>query len=199
MIRINLLPIKELQAEVSRRRALLIGAVTLGSVAIFLLSTYLYQSYQLSSLGAELAALRAEIQALNQKVKEVADLQAKIKDLRGKQKVIEDLTMKKTGPVLVMTSLSQATPSRLWLTDLRETKGNVTMNGLAVDNETIANFLRSLSSSKHFTNVELVETTQGAGPSATFKKFAVKAGIIYRTPDAQLGDGKAGGGAKQER
>ena len=77
MIRINLLPIKELQAEVNRRRDLVIGAVTLSLVAALLLGTYLFQSYQLTKLEGELTELRAELQALNSKVKEVAELQAK--------------------------------------------------------------------------------------------------------------------------
>jgi type IV pilus assembly protein PilN len=191
MIRINLLPIKELRAEVSRRRDLVIGSVTLGLVAVLLLGMYVFQTYQLTTLEKELAGIRAELQALNTKVKEVADLQLKIKDLRSKQKIIDDLNQKKTGPVLVMTSLSQATPTRLWLTDMRESAGSVTMNGVAVDHETIANFIRSLALSKHFTNVELLETTQGAGPTAAFKKFAIKAGVSYRAPDAQLTDAKA--------
>ena len=182
MIRINLLPIKQLQAEVARRREIIIGSVVLGTALLLLLGTYLYQSFQLTGLEKELAGLRTELQALNAKVKEVSDLQVKIKDLRGKQKIIEDLNNKKSGPVLVMASLSLATPASLWLTDLRESGGNVTMNGLAADNETIANFMRSLAASKHFTNVELVEATRGAGTTAAHKKFAIKARAIYRAP-----------------
>jgi len=191
MIRINLLPVKQLQAEVTRRRELIIGSVVLGSALLFLLGVYLYQSYQLTRMEKELAGLRTELQALNANVKEVADLQVKIKDLRGKQKIIDDLNKKKTGPVLVMASLSRATPARLWLTDLRESGGSVTMNGLAPDNETVANFMRSLALSKHFANVELVETTRGVGPAAAWKKFAIRAGVIYRAPDAPPPDAKS--------
>ncbi|MGH7797152.1 MAG: PilN domain-containing protein [Candidatus Binatia bacterium] len=193
MIRINLLPIKQLQAEVTRRREIIIASVVLGSLLVGLLGTYLYQSYQLTQLEKELAGLRAELQALNTKVKEVADLQIKIKDLRGKQKIIEELNGKKTGPVLVMASLSRATPASLWLTDLRESGGSVTMNGLAVDNETVADFMRSLAASRHFRNVELVETTQGVGPTSGLKKFSIKTRVIYRPPDARPSDAKTKG------
>ncbi|MGH7852659.1 MAG: PilN domain-containing protein [Candidatus Binatia bacterium] len=185
MIHINLLPIKQLQAEVTRRREIIIGSVVLAGALLLLLGTHLYQSYQLTQSENELAGLRTELQALNAKVKEVADLQVKIKDLRGKQKIIEDLNNKKSGPVLVMASLSLATPASLWLTDLREGGGNVTMNGLAADHETVANFMRSLATSKHFTNVELIETTQGAGPTAALKKFAIRARVVYRAPSGQ--------------
>jgi Tfp pilus assembly protein PilN len=182
MIRINLLPIKQLQAEITRRREIMIGSVVLGAAVLLIVGLHIYQAYYLSSLEAQLAALRAELQILNSRVKEVSDLQVKIKDLRSKQTIIEDLARKKSGPVLVMASLSRATPASLWLTELREAGGNVVMNGMAADNETIAQFLRSLGASGHFANIELVESVQG--PSAGVKKFSVKARALYRpTPE----------------
>lgn len=195
MIRINLLPIKQLQAEVTRQRQITVGSAVLGTVLVLLGGVYLYQSHQLSSLETELAGLRTELRVLNSKVKEVADLQVKIKESRGKQKIIDDLNRKKIGPVLVMASLSRATPTSLWLTDLKETGGTVTMNGLAVDNETIADFMRSLSASKFFTNVELVESTEGTGPSASMKKFAIKTKVMYRPPDLPPAADKSKAGA----
>jgi type IV pilus assembly protein PilN len=198
MIRINLLPVKELQAEVTRRREMIIGSVVLGVALVLLLGTHLYQTYQLTNREKELAALRTELQALNAKVKEVAALQVKIKDLRGKQKIIDDLNGKKSGPVLVMASLSQATPASLWLTDLRESGGTVTMNGLATDNETVASFMKSLAGSKHFTGVELIETTQGAGATSALKKFALRARAVYRPQNPAPADSKAGAPAKKE-
>ena len=183
MIRINLLPIKALQAEVTRRREIITGSTVLGVVVALLGGTYAYQSYALSQLQNELAGLRTELQALNVKVKEVGDLQNRIKDLRSKNKIIADLNGKKSGPVLVMESLSSATPSSLWLTDLKESGGNATMNGLAVDNQTIADFMKTIAGSKYFSNVELVETTQGAGPTASLKKFSIKTSVRYRPPE----------------
>jgi len=191
MIRINLLPVKALRAEVERRREIIIGSTVLAAVVVLLVGTHVYQSYQLSQLQKELTTLRSELQALNVKIKEVGDLQIKIKDLRGKNKIIEDLNRKKSGPVLVMESLSNSTPGSLWLTDLRESGGNLTMNGLAVDNQTIADFLKSIAASKYFNNVELIETTQGAGPSASLKKFSIKTGVLYRPPEATSPDAKS--------
>ncbi len=188
MIRINLLPVKALRAEVTRRREIVIGAVVLGAVLALLIGTHIYQALELSGLQTELASLRADLQALNVKIKEVGDLQNKIKDLRSKNKIIENLNKKKSGPVLVMENLSSATPNSLWLTDLRESGGNVTMNGLAVDNQTIADFMKAIALSKHFNNVELVETTQGAGPTASLKKFSIRTGVLYRSPETFSND-----------
>jgi len=202
MIRINLLPFKALRAEVTRRREITIGAVVLGSVLVLLAAAHLYQSYALTQLEKELAGLRSDIQALNVKVKQVGDLQTKIKDLKGKNKIIEDLNKKKSGPVLVMESLSTATPASLWLTDMRESGGNLTMNGVATDNQTVADFMRALTASKYFSTVELIETTQGAGPTASLKKFSIKTAVVYRPPEAAPVDAKTkvdGGVKKAEK
>jgi type IV pilus assembly protein PilN len=184
MIRINLLPIKALQAEVTRRREIITGSSVLGSLLVLLIGAHIYQSREISQLQNELAALRSELQTLNLKVKEVGDLQNKIKDFRSKNKIIEDLNKKKSGPVLVMESLSSAMPTSLWLTEFKESGGSLTMNGVAVDNQTIAEFMKAIAQSKYFKNVELIETTQGTGATGALKKFALKTSVVYRPAEA---------------
>jgi len=189
MIRINLLPVKEIKAEVSRRRDLFTGGVTLGLTALILVGVYLYQSYRLSNLGNELAGLRKDIEVLNAKVKQLGDLQNRIKDFSSKNKVIDDLNQKKIGPVKVMESLSAATPPTLWLTEFKETNGGLDIRGLALDNQTVADFLNTLGKSGHFKDVELIETIQAEEKSGPYKKFAIKAGVVYRAA-ASVGDAK---------
>jgi type IV pilus assembly protein PilN len=184
MIRINLLPVKELKAELARRRQLLIAGVSVGVTVLLLLGLYLYQSYRVADLRTQLADLRKEIEALNLKVKEVGDLEGKIKEFKGKHRVIDDLNKKKIGPVRIMESLSSATPGSLWLTEFRENSGTILINGLAVDNQAVADFLEALAKSAHFQNVELIETTQSDEKSGSYKKFSIRTAISYqpRTP-----------------
>jgi type IV pilus assembly protein PilN len=179
MIRVNLLPVKELLAAVNRRRELTLGAIVLGGATFILLGLFLKQTYDLSALNNELTSLRSEIQALNTKVKQVGDLQNKIKDLTAKHKVIADLNRKKAGPVGVMESLSAATPARLWLTEFREIGGKVTVTGFAADNQTVADFLKGLAATAYFRDVELVETTQGAQDASPYKRFSIRAAVLY--------------------
>ena len=149
MIRINLLPVKERKAEVSRRRELTLGGVVLGSTVLVLAGLYVYQFYRLSTLNSELVGLRDEIQALDVKVKQVGDLQNKIEEFKSKNKIIEDLERKKVGPVRVMESLSAAAPPSLWLTEFKDIGGNLVINGQAIDNQTVADFLKALVSSSY--------------------------------------------------
>lgn len=187
MIRINLLPVREITAEFGRRQEIMVAAVSLGLVVIVLTGVYLMQIRKASHLEAELAGLRQEIEALNSKAKGVGEMEKKVAELRGKVKVIDDLNKKKTGPVRVMESLSSAIPQGLWLTQFRETSGNATIDGLAVDNQTIAEFLRALSGSAYFDNVELVETAQVEQEGVPLKRFSLNSSLLYqpRVPSNQ--------------
>ena len=180
MIRINLLPVKELKAEVVRRRELMIGGVSLALTSVLLLLIYAYQWRQAFALQSELDELQKELQVLNVKAKDVAELQRKIKEFSGKNKVIDDINKKKSGPVRVMESLAAATPSALWLTEFKETGGNLTITGVAVDNQTIAEFLKALASHAYFNNTELVETTQNQQAGLPPRRFLIKARLNYQ-------------------
>lgn len=184
MIRINLLPVKELTAEVGRRQQLVIGGLAVIVTVALLVFLYFTQFYRLYSLRTEADGLKKELEVLSVQLKEVGDLQQKVKALEQKIKVIDDLGKKKVGPVKVMESLSLATPSRLWLTEFRESGGNLTINGLAVDNQTVADFLKSLSTFAYFNNAELVETTRVDLEGIPLQKFSIKSQLLYQLPSA---------------
>jgi type IV pilus assembly protein PilN len=191
MIRINLLPVKELKAEVGRRREVMIASVSLVVTVASILGVYFYQLNRTSTLEKELAELRSELQVFNRKVKEVALIQSKIKENQSKLQVLESINKKKAGPTGVMESLSAATPGSLWLTEFRETGGNVTITGVAVDNQTIAEFLKALGSYAFFKETELVETTQSEQPGMPPRRFAIKSKLFYQPPPEPAASDKA--------
>ena len=180
MIRINLLSVREVRAEVGRRMEFVVAGLCLGVTFLLVLAVFLYQFYRSSRAAGELAGLRTEIAGMEAQVKEVAELQKKIADLTQKNKVIEDLTKKKAGPVRVMESLSSAMPERLWLTEFKETGGALVLTGQAIDNQTVADLLRALAASIYFANVDLVESIQTEPEKTPFKKFSVKSQVLYQ-------------------
>ena len=199
MIRINLLPVRQIRAEFGRRQELTIAGVCVGLTVVLALGVHLFQWNYLSKFEKERDELRKEIVTLNAKVKEVGDLRKQISDLKAKNQVIEELMKKKSGPVRVMESLSAATPPRLWLTEFKETGGNLSMSGLAVDNQTIADFLKALAGSGHFKDVELVETTQIEQQGVPLKKFSIKSTLLYQPPPPSPQKAEAAPAVKEEK
>ncbi len=186
MIRINLLPLKEARRAIGRRQQMALALLAFLVVALVMLVPYLWQSRRISRLDREIAELRAVLVKLDQQTQEIKDLERKRADLRAKLKVIDDLQQKRVGPSHILDDLSAAAPEKLWLVEFSDVNGLATLTGLALDNQTIATFMRQLQGSKYFYEVDLVETAQseparsaGAAAGPVFKKFIIKAHLDY--------------------
>lgn len=186
MIRINLLPVKEAQRAVGRRQRLSVALLS-GAVAILVMVVpYVLQERRLARVQTEIDQLTAEIAKFDEQTREVRDLDKKRGELTAKLKIIEQLKQKRVGPVRILDDLSKAAPDKLWLVDFTDANGSATMTGMALDNQTIATFMRQLQTSKYFFDVDLVETSQtdpvhvaGTTTGMVFKKFIIKARLDY--------------------
>jgi type IV pilus assembly protein PilN len=187
VIRINLLPLREAQQAVGRRRQVALVILSILLALLMMTVPFSLQRRRLNQLDAEVATLQAEIAILNERAKEVRDLDKKRLDLEAKLKVITDLQQKRVGPLRVLEDLSAATPEKLWLVEFTDVGGAATLTGTALDNQTIATFLRRLLASNYFYEVDLVETTQAdlarGGPippnGMSLKRFIIKARLDY--------------------
>lgn len=208
MIRINLLPIREAQQAVGRRRQVAFVILSVLLALLMMTVPFSLQRRRLNQLDAEVATLRAEIAILNERAKEVRDLDRKRLDLEAKLKVITDLQQKRVGPLRVLEDLSTATPDKLWLVEFTDVGGAATLTGMALDNQTIATFLRRLLASNYFYDVDLVETAQAdlarSGPippsGMSLERFIIKARLDYlgqggKAAPRPSGDGAAKTGA----
>ncbi len=185
MIRINLLSSREIEAEIGRRQDIVVAVLGLGTAVALCLAVFLYQMFRTTMLQREVSSLRAEIASIEGSAKEVAELQSTIASLKQKVTVIEDLSKKKVGPVRVMESLSASAPERLWVTEFKENGGNLTLTGMAIDNQTVADFMKALQGTQYFKDVELVEAAQAQQDKLALKKFAVRSRLLYQPQPEQ--------------
>lgn len=205
MIRINLLPLKEAERSAGRRNQVSLIALGATIALLIMVVPYMNQSRQLANIEAERTQVQQEIDRYNVQVKEVAQLEQLRRDVQSKLQVVRDLNDKRVGPAHVLRDLSLATPDNLWLLDFNEGNGNATFTGMALDNETIARFMRQLSASPYFVGVDLVETsrrdsakgTTSVGGPESFTRFIVKATIDYFGRDGAPAPGAEGAGTEQ--
>ncbi len=187
MIRINLLPLRDAERAVGRRNQASLVALGATISALIMIVPYMIQGRQIAEIEKDIRDTQDQIKIYNQKVEEVNDLDRVRLDVQAKLQVVQDLNDKRVGPARVLQDLSVATPENLWLLDFNEGNANATLTGMALDNETIARFMRQLSSSQYFVAVDLVETSRRsaanlpktAGAPVSFTRFIVKATIDY--------------------
>jgi type IV pilus assembly protein PilN len=183
VIRVNLLPVREVEREAGRRQETRLVYLGIALVAVVLAGIEFGSRMQLGPLKKEYAKLQDDIVALDKKSTELAQLEAEKKDLEEKLKTIATLEAKKVGPVNVLSDLSDAAPEQVWLLEFKESGGLATISGLGLDDQTIANFMRKLSGSPYFDGVDLVETAQSEQDGVQLKRFVVNARLSYSGKD----------------
>lgn len=166
MIRINLLPVREWKKRESVRKQISIFFLSLALLLVGLLAAgstiqgkVMIQRQELKSLEAQkqkLAYVNKKISAVNKKTREVENKFASIEKLQqGRMFTVQALDE-------IVTSLPL---NRLWLTNLQFNNGNMNLSGIALDNHTVALFMRRLDASAICSNVKLknskLKTVQG--------------------------------------
>jgi type IV pilus assembly protein PilN len=196
MIRINLMPRAEARRQAARQRDKQVATLIAAALAVLIVATEFFTRREANQVQAEADAYQAELADLTRRHMEATQLDKKRAQLRAKLETIEILERQRRGPVHVLDDLSSATPEKLWLTEMRESGGGVTLLGKGLDNQTIAQFMRRLGESRYFENVDLVETKQIEEGQAKLKQFTISARVNYagRTrPAAQPAAGAAEG------
>jgi len=176
MIRINLLPFRAARIKENIRR----------QVTIYLLSTVflvLALSYYTLDFSKKVKALRADHEAKQRQLAtykattaKLTQLKATLDDVEMKLNTIRELEKSKSGPVKLLADVAMSVPrEKLWLVSLKETKGILTLEGTAMDNETVADFMDRLESTETMNSVVLVKTQQKEIPTLklNLKDFAL--------------------------
>jgi type IV pilus assembly protein PilN len=169
MVKINLLPIR-----LELRKKALIEHIVL--IVLCVVLTLIFEWFiqititsQREALIREVATTKIEIKKLTAEAGEIEKFKQQKQELEKKLDVIQDLNAKKTGPVEVLDELSTIIPDKAWLTSLSNKGDSMVLEGQAVDNTTIATFMKQLQASKHFDNVTLVLSQQEGGK----QKFSI--------------------------
>jgi len=173
MIRINLLPKK----EIKKRAALLEQGVVAG-VAVFvvlagLLLFYMHAQGKVEALEQDIAKTKLELKEMEKKKAQIEEYKAAELVVQRKIDVIKKLEQQKSGPVLMLDEIAKVLPPKMWLTQLKSQGSSLTMEGIAIDNETIAEFMTKLEATSQFSNIELQVSQETKIEDYELKKFTV--------------------------
>lgn len=186
-IRINLLEDVGQETASPRRTELVLAgsaiAVTVGLI------WYLYsaQTTQAGALTTDLARLKSELEIMRKQNEAIVKLIKDKADLEKKIQVVQRLTspQRRAASVRILDDLSLSTPAFLWLTEFSEKSGSATINGKAIDNQTVASFAHNLAQSPYFEKIEIRETVQEeanrkqTGAPSSLTRFLIESGVNY--------------------
>lgn len=144
MVRINLIPIREiLRKRELKQFGITAGAMVLGTILIAA-ATYLYFDMERSNLQEQAARFSKELQNLKAKNKEISELKNEITRLQKQVDTIQQLTKVRDTPAPFMAALSMAIPDEVWVKTVTKTGKSFSIDGIGVDNTVVVNFVERL-------------------------------------------------------
>ena len=177
MIRINLLSDREAIRKETTRQQVSIFILMICLVLVTLSGIQIYQYRQKKDLEQRIQYVQAELKELQKKVGEVEKYKQAKSELETKLQIIERLEKGKMLVVQLLDGIGETIPDKMWLDELGFKGDNLSMEGYAVDNETIAGFMKRLENTESFRTVELVLTERKEVEGVGMKHFSLVAAL----------------------
>jgi type IV pilus assembly protein PilN len=188
MIRINLLPFRAARKKENIRRQVSVFLLSIVLILIVLGWVHFYLHSKQKKIATNVADVKKELELYKQKDREIQALRKKLKTLTQRKNVIEGLEAKRFKPVHILDQLTQkVVADRMWLTRLALKGDRLDLAGIAVDNNTVANFMDNLetipkvrkqdepSSAPLYERVRLTSVQRTAVRSIHMKSFQMAA------------------------
>ncbi|HML80729.1 MAG: PilN domain-containing protein [Thiomonas sp.] len=189
IVLINLLPHRDAKRK-KRREAFYAGvfaSIVLGGLVLALGYTVL--SEMITQQQSRNDFLKAENAKLDSQIKDIASLKAEIEALRARQDAVEGLQADRNLPVHLFDDLTKDTPTGVQLSQIRQDGATVLIQGVALSQERVADFLRNLSRPDGWLEKpELIEIRSQIAPAAAgnaarvVAQFQLRATLKRPTP-----------------
>lgn len=188
MLEVNLLPHREAKRIADLRESVIV--LLLGSLLVTMIALMMDSRVggQLERAEIRISQLESNILEFKPQQDQVAEFRAQKSDLEEKLAVIRKLDLARKGPVRVFDELAARTPDRLWLTQIVARDGRLFLEGNSLDNDVIADFLKSLGASEYLGNVDLIRTDGNtAVKGVRLVEFEISTDLVIPDPEIENG------------
>ena len=192
MIRINLLPHREL-ARAARRRQfnVLLGIAVAAGVVTVLFGHSVIAARQ-SSQDARNAYLEQEIAKLDVQIGEIKKIREQTQALLERKQVVETLQSNRTEVVHLFDQMIRLLPEGLYLKSFKQAGDVVTISGYTQSSARVSTLMRNLDGSPWFESTNLVEIKSATVNNLRANEFVLTVKQTrQQTDDAKDKGGKA--------
>ena len=192
MIRINLLPYREVREKENIRNQMSIFFFSFLVVVVILLVYNMSLQKRIDGLNTKIANNKKMLTKLEKQAKEVDRIKNEFNNLEKKTKVIKNLERKRKDAFCLLDNMTKIVAEntsssgsdslsdkdnksvkRLWFTNFQAKGNNIGIKGIAMDNKTVADFMTRLEVSKLYKNVNLKRLKQQKISKLNLKSFEI--------------------------
>jgi len=169
MIRINLIRGKRKKKREFNVESLylLIPVLVLAGVFLFHQS----MARKIETLDADVRKATARIESLKKEIGEVEKFRARKAELQKKVDIISNLQVGRVGPVKILDAVSSTVPENSWVEKLTLAGDKVSVEGIAMNNTVVADFMNALGKNGIFRDIVLGSADQTTVSGTKLVKF----------------------------
>jgi len=178
MIKINLLLTRKEEKKVGMKMEFIVLIVS----AFLLLGFFILVQWVIDN---EKEKILAQISETKKEIDHYKNLMTEINKAKQIQKVFQDklniinlLRKEKASAARVLDEISISKPEKIQLESVKKEGTKLGIEGVALDDETVANFMTNLRKSKVFKNVDLIVSEQIEQSKIKVKRFALSCEIF---------------------
>ena len=178
MIRINLLPIRQIKQRIQTKNEVIAFACLLCMLFVILGIVGFTQASKIEDLKKTKVKLETEKKKYESILKHIEKIKQEQALLETKLDVIKSLKANSQLPVRILDEIANSTPAnRMWLNNLSYTNGAVSLTGIALDNATIAQYMDRLTTTPYFSGTELKNSSLTVVAEQKLKSFSLTLSI----------------------
>ena len=183
MLRINLLPVRQLKKRAKARNQIVSLIVGFCCLLVFLGFVGVLQKGMLRSLTNQIAQLNTQKDAFKPILAQIETMKKQKQELERKTAIIKSLRAESSLTVRVLDEVARNVDNkRLWLDSLSQQGPNLSLTGVALDNETVAQFMDKLKSSAHIVDVNLANSSLKVIAERNLKSFVMSCTTTAQPP-----------------
>ncbi len=157
MIRVNLLPHRQIRREARQREFGLMALFSAIAAAVIIFLGYSYINAKIDAQAERNARLDAAIVKLDKEIADIKDLKDQISTMLERKQVVENLQTNRSQAVIVLDELSRQLPEGMYLKSIKQQGNVISIEGIADTNARVATLVRNLSTSNWMESPSLVE------------------------------------------
>ena len=184
MIRINLLPHRELRRK-ARQQLIVVLAGLVGLLAIVVvMSIQTIGAGKIDYQNGRNQYLTDQIAILDTEIAEIAEIKAQTKELIARKQVVETLQGSRSEVVVLLDQLVRLLPDGVYLQSVKQDDHNITLVGYAQSNAWVSVLMRNLESSQWLESPLLIEIKAMTVNNGRQNEFNMKIKLKRATMDA---------------
>lgn len=166
MIRINLLPHRQIKRAERQRQfnLMMVATLVLGAVIVFMGQTY--YSTRIDEQNSRNKRLDEAIVKLDKEIEEIKQLKDLIRTTLERKQAVESLQGNRGQTVVMLDEFARVIPEGIFIRSMSKKGPTITVTGVTDTNARVAALVRNITASQWLESPNLVEIKTASGPKA---------------------------------